>query len=370
MTLVDLWRRPEFKIIFAGFFIMTLSFINLLFIEDVPFSKSYAFRQIFWIFIALVMMLVIRNLRPKVIKDLSIPIYVISIILLVVVLFFGQKISGAKSWIKFGNLISFQPSEFAKIAFIFIIAKFYSELGAYSKSFIVKYILGALLLVPPFILIIIQPDFGSGFMLLLVSLSIIFTFSYNRGILIGIFLVFSIVSVPVWNNYLKDYQKERIINFINPEKDPRGHGYNAIQSKIAIGSGKLVGKGFGNSSQGRFRFLPEKHTDFAFSVWAEQTGLVGSAFLIFLFSFIVVYPLTFLNQIKDHFLQVLLFGMCSYFFFHFVINICMTLGIFPVVGIPIVMFSYGGSSLLCASIALSVISLIIAEYRDYNQLGV
>tara|TARA_B100000029_G_scaffold119241_1_gene112427 strand:- start:47648 stop:48760 length:1113 start_codon:yes stop_codon:yes gene_type:complete len=370
MILVELWRKPEFKILFTGFFIMFLSFINLLFIEDVPFFKSYAFRQVFWIAIAIFTTLIIRNLRPKMVKDVSLPAYILSIILLVLVLFIGQEISGSKSWIKFGGLFSFQPSEFAKIAFVFIIAKFYSELGAYSKSFAIKYILGALFLLPPFALIIAQPDFGSGFMLLLVSLSIIFTFSYNRIFLIVIFLIFCIISVPLWNNYLKDYQKERIVNFINPEKDPRGYGYNAIQSKIAIGSGKITGKGFGNSSQGKFRFLPEKHTDFAFSVWAEQTGFVGSLFLIALFSFIVIYPLTFLNQIKDQFLQVLLFGMCSYFFFHFMVNICMTLGIFPVVGIPIVMFSYGGSSLLCASIALSIISLIIAEYRDYNQLGV
>jgi len=370
MTLAQLWRKPEFKILIAGCLIMCLSFINLLFIEEVDFLKSYSFRQLFWIIISIFLMFIITRLRLKTLKDISVPIYVLSLILLILVLFIGEKISGSRSWLKFGDLLSFQPSELAKIAFIFIIAKFYSELGAYSKSYIIKYFLGFVFFIFPFLLIVIQPDLGSAFMLLAISLSMIFSFSYNKKILISIVLIFLIFSVPIWNNGLREYQKERIINFINPEKDPSGYGYNAIQSKIAVGSGKILGKGLGKSSQGKFRFLPEKHTDFAFSVWAEQTGLLGSTVILFLFSFLVIYPLSFLDKIKDQFLQVLLFGMCSYFFFHFIINISMTIGLFPVIGIPIVMFSYGGSSMVCAATALSVISLIIAEYRDVNELGI
>ena len=133
-------------------------------------------------------------------------------------------------------------------------------------------------------------------------------FFNNKKILISIVLIFLIFSVPIWNNGLREYQKERIINFINPEKDPTGYGYNVIQSKIAVGSGRILGKGLGKSSQGKFRFLPEKHTDFAFSVWAEQTGLLGSTMLLCLFSFLVIYPLSFLDKIRDQFLQVLPLG--------------------------------------------------------------
>ena len=117
------------------------------------------------------------------------------------------------------------------------------------------------------------------------------------------------LSIPIWNYGLKDYQKERVISFVSPENDPSGYGYNVIQSKVAIGSGKFLGKGLGNSSQAKLKFLPEKHTDFAFSVWAEQTGFLGSILLIGLYSFLVVYSLLFLNKIKDSFLQVLLFGL-------------------------------------------------------------
>jgi rod shape determining protein RodA len=370
MSLLQLARRPEYKIFLAGFSIMLLGFVNLLFLEKVDFLNSYAFKQALWILIALVGSLMIRTLRLRMLKDISIPVYIVSLILLILVLVVGERISGSKSWIKIGSLLSFQPSEFAKITLVFIIAKFYSELGLYSKSYILKYTLGLGFFIFPFLLIIIQPDLGSGFMLFVVTLSVIFSFSYNRKILLAVVLFFGLSAVPIWNYMLEDYQKERIINFVNPERDPSGHGYNAIQSKIAIGSGKIFGKGLGKSSQGKFKFLPEKHTDFAFSIWAEQTGLIGSTILLGLFAFLVIYPLSFLNKIKDQFLQVLLFGMCSYFFFHFAINICMTIGLFPIVGIPMVMFSYGGSSLLCATIALAAISLILRDYKSYETLGV
>tara|TARA_B100001964_G_C14232572_1_gene600781 strand:+ start:764 stop:1876 length:1113 start_codon:yes stop_codon:yes gene_type:complete len=370
MSLLQLARKPEYKILLAGLSIMLLSFVNLLFLEEVDFLNSYAFKQTLWIFVALVGSLMIRTLRLRMLKDISIPIYIISLILLILVLIIGERISGSKSWIKIGNLLSFQPSEFAKIALVFIIAKFYSELGSYSKSYIVKYILGLGFFILPFLLIVIQPDLGSGFMLFVIAISVIFSFSYNQKILLAVVLFFGLSAVPIWNYVLENYQKERIINFVNPEGDPSGYGYNAIQSKIAIGSGKILGKGLGKSSQGKFKFLPEKHTDFAFSVWAEQTGLIGSAILLGLFAFLVIYPLSFLSKIKDQFLQVLLFGMCSYFFFHFAINICMTIGLFPIVGIPMVMFSYGGSSLLCATIALAVISLILGDHQNYETLGV
>ena len=190
MTLTQLWRKPEFKILIVGCLIMFFSFINLLFIEEVDFVKSHSFKQLFWIIIATFLIFVITRIRLKTLKDISIPIYILSLILLILVLFVGEKISGSRSWLKFGNFLSFQPSELAKIAFIFIIAKFYSELGTYSKSYIIKYLLGFAFFIFPFLLITIQPDFGSAFMLFVVSLSIIFSFSYNKKILVSICLIF------------------------------------------------------------------------------------------------------------------------------------------------------------------------------------
>ena len=215
----------------------------------------------------------------------------------------------------------------------------------------------------------LQPDLGSGLMLLIISFCTIISFSYNKKVLLILFLIITFSAYPIWNYGLKDYQKQRIVSFISPEKDPSGYGYNVIQSKVAVGSGKLIGKGLGNSSQGKLKFLPEKHTDFAFSVWAEQTGFVGSLILIGLYSSLIIYPLLFLGNIKDIFLQVLLFGLSSYFFFHLLINVSMAIGLFPVVGIPLLMFSYGGSSLICGVLALATMALIIRNYKDVNRLG-
>ena len=367
--MIDFIRKPEGKILIAGFLIMFLGFVNLIYIKENSFLSSYSFKQFVWIVVAVLICIMVTRLRLQTIKNLSIPFYIFSIILLIFVLLFGQKISGAKSWIKIGNFMSFQPSELVKISFIFVIAKFYSELGAYSKSYLVKYFLGISFFLVPFALIMLQPDLGSALMLLVVSLTVIISFSYNKKVLIVVGILMLALSIPIWNYGLKDYQKERVISFVSPENDPSGYGYNVIQSKVAIGSGKFLGKGLGNSSQAKLKFLPEKHTDFAFSVWAEQTGFLGSIFLIGLYSFLVVYSLLFLNKIKDSFLQVLLFGLSSYFFFHLLINISMTIGLFPVVGIPLLMFSYGGSSLICGAIALSLIALIVSDYKDVNRLG-
>lgn len=366
----QLLRKAEIKIFLAGFAIMLMSFFNLLAIRDDSFFSSYSMKQLIWILISIVIFFLVTRIRLRFFKDISVWFYIFSIVLLLAVLFFGIKISGSKSWLRIGNFLSFQPSELVKITFIFIIAKFYSELGAYSKSYLIKYFLGFSFFIVPFILIMLQPDLGSALMLLLTSLSIIISFSYNKKILIAIFLIITISAVPIWNFGLKEYQKERVISFIYPEKDPSGYGYNVMQSKIAIGSGNLFGKGLGNSSQARLKFLPEKHTDFAFSVWAEQTGFIGALLLLSLYSFIVIYSLKYLARVKDSFLQVLLFGLSSYFFFHFIINVCMTIGLFPVVGIPLLMFSYGGSSLLCGTFALSLIALIIKEHKDYKRMSI
>lgn len=368
MNLTSFLQKPHRKIYFVGFLIILLSCLNLAFLDNEELINSYAIKQFFWFLLSIITAFLISRIRLQSIKALAVPLYLFSILLLIIVLF-GEKISGARSWIKlFG--FSFQPSELVKISYVFMIAKLYSDLGSYSKSLAIKYFLGLLFFVIPFILIMIQPDFGSAFMLLLLSMAVIFSFSFNKKFLFFLLLITFAISIPVWQNYLKPYQKQRIINFINPENDPRGYGYNAIQSKISIGSGSIIGKGFGNSSQSKFGFLPEKHTDFAFSVWAEQTGFLGSLILSSLYLFLIIYPLLFLSSIKDIFLKVIIFGISSYFFFHFVVNSLMTIGLFPVIGIPMILFSYGGTSLLCSSIAFSVSALIISEFRDYNRLGV
>ncbi len=361
--------KPHAKIIFVGYLIILLGCINLLQIEVNENISIYSIKQFVWLIISLIITFFILRLRLKTLKNISTFFYIFSIVLLILVLFIGKEVSGAKSWINILGF-TFQPTELIKISYIFLIAKIYSELGSYSGSLIIKYFIGFSLFLLPFILILFQPDFGSAFMLFVVSMSVILSFSFNKKYLIGLILLASLISIPVWNNYLEPYQKQRIINFIYPENDPKGFGYNVIQSKVSIGSGKIFGKGFGESSQAKLGFLPENHTDFAFSVWAEQTGFLGSLIILILYGFIIIFPLTFLKDINDLFLKVILYGLSSYFFFHFIINILMTIGLFPVIGIPMILFSYGGSSLICASFGFSVIALILKDYRDYNRLGI
>ena len=178
---------------------MFSGFINLIFIKDNSFFSSYSFKQFVWIVVSVLIFIIITRLRLQTIKNMSIPFYVFSILLLIFVLMFGQEISGAKSWIKIGNFMSFQPSELVKISFIFVIAKFYSELGAYSKSYLVKYSIGTVFFLVPFILIMFQPDLGSALMLLIISLTVIISFSYNKKALIVISILILALSVPIWN---------------------------------------------------------------------------------------------------------------------------------------------------------------------------
>ena len=362
-------EKPHNKILFVGYLIILFGCINLIQIDDQSIISIYSIKQFVWLILSIFITFFVRNIRLKTLKNISTLMYLISIILLVLVLFIGKEISGAKSWVKIAGF-TIQPTELIKISYVFLIAKLYSELGSYSASVLVKYVIGFSLFLIPFVLILLQPDFGSAFMLLLISMSVIIGFSFNKKFIISLIILAAVFALPIWNNYLEPYQKQRIINFINPENDPRGIGYNAIQSKISIGSGQFLGKGLGESSQAKFGFLPENHTDFAFSVWAEQMGFVGSLVLIALYFFLIIYPLSFLNDINDPFLKVVIFGISSYFFFHFIVNIFMTLGLFPVIGIPMILFSYGGSSLICSSFGFSILALIIRNYRDVNRLGV
>tara|TARA_Y100001970_G_C14220499_1_gene852379 strand:- start:1169 stop:2281 length:1113 start_codon:yes stop_codon:yes gene_type:complete len=363
------FQKPHYKILVVGYLIILLSCINLSQINPNKIISIYTLKQFFWLSLSILFTFVIFRFRLRSIKDISLILYLFSIILLIFVLIFGREISGAKSWIKFWGL-SFQPTELVKISYIFLTAKIYSELGSYSKSLLIKYFIGLSLFLIPFILILLQPDFGSAFILFLISMTVVISFSFNKKFLLSLLLIGIFLAIPIWNNYLEPYQKQRIINFIKPENDPRGFGYNAIQSKISVGSGGIFGKGIGNSSQAKLGFLPENHTDFAFSVWAEQTGLFGSLILILLYFFLIIYPITFISRINDLFLKVIIFGLSSYFFLHFIINLFMTVGLFPIIGIPMILFSYGGSSLICASFAFSIQALIISAFRDVNRLGV
>ena len=399
--------------IFSNDIIITLCYIILVFFgfisiyssqysEELSFLslKNESFKQLIWILICLIIFFIIQIIEYRFIFDLAVPLYFLSIILLVLVLLFGQEVKSSVSWFNFFGL-KFQPSEFAKLSTALILAKVFdsSNLKVDSVKSLIKV---STLIFIPFILILFQGDTGTAlvyfsfFLVLLreglslkfffIALSFVVIFmmgiilektilytiftilfliiiglsikDFKRIINSSIFFVLVILVINgqdfLMNNVLKPHQKKRIESLINPNADPLGAGWNVTQSKIAIGSGSFLGKGYMEGSQTSFNFVPFQSTDFIFSVIGEEFGYLGSMIFIILY-FIFLYRVLILaeNQ-KDKFARVFGYSVFSIIFFHFFVNISMTLGLFPVVGIPLPFVSYGGSSLLSFSLLIFI----------------
>jgi len=215
----------------------------------------------------------------------------------------------------------------------------------------------------PFALVVKQPDLGTAMMLVAIGGSMLLFVKVRKSILITALLAV-VIAVPVaWNFGLRDYQKNRVLTFLSPTTDPRGTGYNSIQSKIAVGSGKFWGKGFRKGTQAQLEFLPERHTDFIYSVLSEEWGFAGSIFVIGCFMILFLISTKIANQANDKFAALLIIGVMSYVFWHMFINIGMVIGLLPIVGIPLPLLSYGGTSMLTTMCGLGVVSSV--AYRRY-----
>jgi rod shape determining protein RodA len=321
-------------------------------------QKTFYIRQMYWIglsivaFVTLVMVDYHRFIR------LSYFIYILGMIFLVAVLFIGRKGMGAQRWIPLGFL-SFQPSEFFKVIFIIALSRYlaYTESRAGLGFREVMKVFGLFFVVPA-ALIMRQPDLGTAVMLFLICISMILTAGTKKKLLLWT-LVIGLVTLPLagrmaWNN-LKGYQKQRIIAFIDPQADPQGVGYHITQSKVSIGSGGFWGKGYMKGTQGPYRFLPENHTDFIFSIFAEEWGFAGSMVLFTLYFLLIWRGLDTARNARDREGALLAAGVTQMFSFYVFINIGMTVGLVPVVGVPLPMMSYGGTALLSNFIALSMI---------------
>lgn len=291
-------------------------------------------------------------------------IYALTCILLLVVLLLGRMAGGAQRWVSIGAL-SFQPSEFAKLTIAIIVARFFhsSRLGVpYQIRQLLPIILTTVIV---FALVFSQPDFGtSGIILLIAVCQMAFIRINLRSI--GIVLVsIPVVGILGWTMFLKTYQKLRILNLFNPDLDPQNTGYNLLQSLIAIGSGGLFGKGYMQGTQAQLKFLPERHTDFIFSVFAEEHGFWGGALVFALFAFMSYVAFDIAKNAKDTFSGLLSVGISAHIFLGFAINVAMVLGLFPVVGLPLPFFSYGSSSLLTICISLGL--LVAINRATYNK---
>lgn len=301
-------------------------------------------KQIYWLGVGLILMGVTVLYDYRHLQKLAYPLYILTIILLLAVMFGGKMVSGSRRWLPLGPF-GFQPSELAKIAIILVMARYFNR-RLPSPPMRLKELLAPMgLVLLPVLLIVRQPDLGSGLLVLLVALSMILFVGVNWRTLLVSTLSLVLASPLIWH-FLKDYQRQRVLTFLNPEQDPLGAGYHIIQSKIAVGSGQFWGKGFLHGTQSQLQFLPEQHTDFVFSVFAEEWGFIGSTFLLLLFTGVTLWGLQIARDCKENFGHLLALGVTSLIFWQFFINLGMVTGLLPVVGIPLPLFSYGGSSLI------------------------
>ena len=311
-------------------------------------------KQVIWVSVGFITMLLITFMNSNLLKRYATHIFVASLVTLAFVFIFGREVSGSRSWLVFGP-ISIQPSEFVKISLILIIARFYSndfEDGPFGLKDIIKPIVFTVLV---FCMILLQPDLGTALIILLLAGTMLLFMGIKRKSLLIILGVLVLISIPAWNFFLKDYQKERILTFVDPSVDPLGMGYNSIQSQIAVGSGKLIGKGYLAGTQSQLRFIPAQQTDFAFSVLAEEWGFLGSGIMLLIYFLLILTILDTASSAKDKFSMLVALGIAGLFFWHTLINVGMVLGVLPVIGVPLYLFSYGGSSVLTAFIALGIV---------------
>ena len=362
--------------------------------------QNESFKQLMWISICLIIFFAVSILEYRFIFDLAIPLYFISLLLLILVLFFGQEVNNHSSWFNFFGL-KFQPSEFSKFSTALLLAKVFDS-SSIKLNNLKNVFLVSLIFITPSIIILIQGDTGTAlvyfsfflvflreglsvnYLILFLSMSIIFIL----GLLVDIYILYIVITIIflvyvgvsirdirkiinssillvlailvingqgfILNNVLSERQKQRVETLVNPNLDPLGSGWNITQSKIAIGSGGFTGKGFLKGTQTGLNFVPIQSTDFIFSVIGEEFGYLGSMIFIILYV-IFLYRILILSEAqKDRFARVFGYSVFSIFLFHFTINVSMTLGLFPVIGIPLSLISYGGSSLLSFSLLLFV----------------
>ena len=287
--------------------------------------------------------------------------YFIVLILLFAVDSFGIMASGSKRWISL-YFINLQPSELMKISLIVFLARYYYKIPSQSVSDLKYIFVPFISLLIPVFLVIKQPDLGTSVLLAVTGLIVIWLSGFRIKYFLYSSLVF-ICLIPVAISFLQPYQKARILTFINPERDPLGAGYQIIQSKIAVGSGGIFGKGFLQGSQSYLDYLPEKHTDFIFTLFSEEFGFIGSLLLLIIYA-IIIYRITVVaNQSKNNFARIFCYGFAAAFFVYVTVNMAMVLGLLPIVGAPLPIMSYGGSSMLSVMIGLG----IVMSCKIHNQ---
>lgn len=336
--------------------VLCISLIGLLNLYSTGFNdagQEFVYvKQLKWIAIGLVFMTVAFCIDYRFINRYAYLIYGGSILLLLVVFFYGYATRGSQRWIMLGGF-TFQPSEMMKLTLILALSKYFGDHRSSALYRLKDLVVPFLIMLVPFLLIMKQPDLGTALVLFFIFISMVLFIGVQWKSLAWS-VVTTLLIIPSGWFFLRDYQKGRIMTFINPENDPLGAGYHVIQSIIAIGSGGMTGKGFLKGTQTQLRFLPERHTDFVFSVFAEEWGFLGGAILLILFMSLVLWGLKIALHARDYTGSLMTVGITALIFWEAFINIGMVLGILPVVGIPLPFMSYGGSSMLVLMVAVGL----------------
>ncbi len=336
-----------------------LVFIGVLTIYSATYSvtehraSGLALKQFYWFLIGVAAMVSASTFDYHRLDRIAYPFYALTLALLAVVFFVGHTGGGSQRWINLG-LFTLQPSEIAKLAIVLALTK-YLQYDEPTRGFRLRDLWAPFLLVAPMVVLtLIQPDLGTAIIIVVVFFSIILMGGLRLRSLFYLGAA-GVALMPIAYHFLKPYQRNRIWTFLNPDLDPLGAGYHVIQSKIAVGSGRLLGKGFLNGTQNRLDFLPAQHTDFIFAVFAEEWGLIGCAVLLALYFALLIVSLGVVAHAKDRIGALLAFGVVSIFFWQVVINVAMVTGLMPIVGIPLPLLSYGGSSMVTMMMAVGLL---------------
>lgn len=346
--------RFDWSLFFLTLAIITIGIFNV-------YSAGYSLgpeymlykKQIYWFLVGIFFLFIGAFLDYSYIEQYGYALYFLTLVLLAYVLFEGKLVAGSQRWISLG-FINLQPSELSKLSLIMIMAKYFQRKYHAQGYTLIELIYPSLWVAAPFALIFLQPDLGTAFMLALIFFSIVLFVKIRFWSLFVTCCCFLGIIPFAWH-MLKPYQKQRILGFLDPSLDPLGNGYQIIQSKIAIGSGQFWGKGYLKGTQAQLNFIPEKYTDFVFSVFCEEWGFLGAMIILFLYFLLFVRLAGIVSQARDSFGMILGFGVTALFLWQFIINLGMVLGLLPIVGIPLPLFSYGGSSLVISMFSLGVL---------------
>lgn len=321
--------------------------------------------QLMWFGLALTVSVAISFINPKTFERFSYVGYIITLFLVFLVMLMGKVGMGAQRWLVIGP-IRMQPSEFMKLGLVLAMARYFTKVNPERELGFRELVLPGMILMIPAVMVILQPDLGTGLLLMFIFTTMIFYKRLKWKTIASLGIIAFFAGILMYNFGLREYQRKRIHTFIDPYEDAKGTGYNAIQSEIAIGSGRLFGKGFKNSSQASLNYLPENHTDFVFAIFNEEHGFFGSVFLIILYLVFFMRMIWLATSVQRFYDSVLIIGVMSIFFWHSFINMAMVSGLLPIVGIPLPLMSYGGSSMLTFGVGVGIATSVSNSRNFFN----